>query len=93
MFKKLRRLLGSSEFAKTLLEEVNEQEKETLRFTMKVADLSLLARQVSRNEGITEMELKSGSRRRKISKARRLFCQLSVVKMGIQERRLHGYSV
>jgi len=26
--------------------------------------------------------LKSGSRRRKVSKARRLFCQLSVVKMG-----------
>ena len=31
---------------------------------------------------ITEEELKSGSRRSKISKARRLFCQLSVVKMG-----------
>ena len=34
------------------------------------------------NEGITETELKSGSRRRKISRARRLFCQLSIVKMG-----------
>ena len=41
-----------------------------------------MARQVSRDEGITEEDLKSGSRRTKIRKARRLFCQLSVVKMG-----------
>ncbi|MBW1614696.1 MAG: hypothetical protein J7K02_12090 [Deltaproteobacteria bacterium] len=73
-----------------MLEEVNEQEKETLRFTTKIADLLLLARQVSRDEGITETELKSGSRMRKISKARRLFCQLSVVKMGYPGRRLHS---
>ena len=89
------RILGSSEFVKTLLEESDEQEKETLRFTTKVADLSLMARKVSRDEGITETELKSGSRRRKISKARRLFCQLSVVKMGYpgaQVARLLGVS-
>ena len=89
------RILGSSEFVKILLNEGNEQEKETLRFTTKVADLPLLARQVSRNEGITEMELKSGSRRRKISKARRLFCQVSVVKIGYsgaQVARLLGVS-
>ena len=76
------RILGSSEFVKTLLEEGDEREKETLRFTTKVTDLASLARQISRNEGITETELKSGSRRRKITKARRLFCQLSVVKIG-----------
>jgi REP element-mobilizing transposase RayT len=76
------RILGSSEFVKTLLAEVNEREKETLRFNKKLRDLTRLARQISRDEGITEAELKSGSRRRKISKARRLFCQLSVVKMG-----------
>jgi len=89
------RILGSSEFVKTLLEEGNEQEKETLRFTTKVADLASLTRQISRNEGITESELKSGSRRRKISKARRLFCQLSVVKIGYpgaQVARLLGVS-
>ena len=89
------RILGSSEFVKTLLKEGNEQEKETLRFTTKVTDLASLARQISRNEGITETELKSGSRRRKISKARRLFCQLPVVKMGYpgaQVARLLGVS-
>jgi len=89
------RILGSSEFVKTLLKEGNEQEKETLRFKTKVADLASLAKQISRNEGITEMELKSGSRRRKISRARRLFCQVSVVKIGYpgaQVARLLGVS-
>ena len=89
------RILGSSEFVKTLLNESNVKEKETLRFTTKVADLASLARQISRNKRITEQELKSGSRRRKISKARRLFCQLSVVNMGYpgaQVARLLGVS-
>ena len=76
------RILGSREFVKTLLEEASEREKEALRFGTNLTDLAFLARQVSRDEGITEEELKSGSRRTKISKARRLFCQLSVVKMG-----------
>ena len=89
------RILGSSEFVKTLLEEVSEREKEALRFGTNLTDLASLARQLSRDEGITEEELKSGSRRSKISKARRLFCQLSVVKMGYpgaQVARLLGVS-
>jgi putative transposase len=89
------RILGSSEFVKTLLEESDEREKETLRFTTKAPNLASLAQQVSRDEGITEEELKSGSRRGKISRARRLFCQLSVVKMGYpgaQVARLLGVS-
>ena len=50
---------------------------------------------MGRDEGITEAELKSGSRKRRISKARRLFCQLSVVKLGYpgaQVARLLGVS-
>ena len=89
------RILGSSEFVKTLLEEVSEQEKEALRFGTNVTDLPLLAKQISMNEGITEEELKSASRTTKISKARRLFCQLSVMKMGYpgaQVARLLGVS-
>ena len=38
--------------------------------------------QIVRDEGLTEAELRSGSRKKKISKARRLFCQLAVVKLG-----------
>ena len=67
----------------------------TLRFGTNVTDLAWLATQVSRVEGITQEELKSGSRRTKISKARRLFSQLSVRKMrypGAQVPRLLAVS-
>jgi putative transposase len=89
------RILGSSEFVESMLEEVNEREKETLRLGAKLTDLVSLVRQICRDEGITEAELKSGSRKRRISKARRLFCQLSVVKLGYpgaQVARLLGVS-
>ena len=38
------RILGSSEFVKTLLEKVSEREKEALRFGTNVTDLASLAR-------------------------------------------------
>ena len=61
---------------------MNEQGKKTLRLSSKASDLASLTRQIVKNEGITESELRSGSRRKKVSKARRLFCQLAVGKMG-----------
>ena len=67
---------------KAIFGKAREWEKEPLRFRTNGTDLAPLARQVSRDEGITEQEWKSKSRSTKISKARRLFCQLSVVKMG-----------
>ena len=66
-----------------------------MRFGTSLTDLASLARQVSRDEGITEEELKPGSRRGKIRKARRLFCQLAVANMGYpgaQVARLLGVS-
>ena len=74
------RILGSSEFVQGLLSEVNKCEKETLRLSSKIKDLSSLARSIEKDEGITG--LRSGSKTRKVSKARRLFCQLAVGKMG-----------
>jgi hypothetical protein len=76
------RILGSSEFVQGFLNEVNEREKETLRLREHLTDLPSLARQIGREEGITEAELRSGSRNKKISKARRRFGQLAVVKLG-----------
>lgn len=76
------RILGSGEFVQSLLDEANEREKETLRLRANLTDLASLARQIVRDEGITEAELRSGSRKNKISKARRRFCQLAVVKLG-----------
>ena len=47
-----------------------------------LTDLPCLAREIGRDEGLTEPELRAGSRKKEISKARRRFCQLSVVKLG-----------
>jgi hypothetical protein len=59
-----------------------KREKETLRLRKTLTDLRALAREIGREEGITETELRSGSRKKKVSKALRRFCQLAVVKLG-----------
>ena len=76
------RVLGSGEFLQSLLSEVNEQERQTLRLSSKVTDLASLAKRIALDEGITELELRSGSRRKTVSKARRLFCHAAVKRMG-----------
>ena len=76
------RILGSSDFVDSLLAEVGDREKETLRLSTRVRDLGLLARGIAEGEVVSESELRSGSRRRKVSKVRRLLCQLAVRKMG-----------
>jgi putative transposase len=75
------RILGSSEFILGLFSEAEQRMKETLRFSGKVKDLSSLAREVAKGEGITEEDMRSGSRQRQVSKARRLFCHLAVREM------------
>jgi hypothetical protein len=76
------RILGSSEFVEHLLREADEREKETLRLSAQLRDLASLAREIAEGEGLAESELRSGGRQRKISRARRLFCQLAVGKLG-----------
>ena len=76
------RILGSSDFVQALMDEADEREKETLRLRLNLPDLPSLARQIVSDEGITEAELRSGSRKKKITKARRRFCQLAVAKLG-----------
>ena len=41
-----------------------------------------LARRVGKKEGVGELELRSGVRRGKVSRARRLFCEVAVGRMG-----------
>jgi hypothetical protein len=41
-----------------------------------------LARRFAEVEGIEESVLRSGMRKRKVAKVRRMFCQMAVVKMG-----------
>lgn len=76
------RILGGDEFIQRLLSEVEAKQRETLRLSRKVPDLPTLARRIVKGEGIEELELRSGMRTRKVARARRMFCQLAVWKMG-----------
>ena len=68
-------------------------EKETLRSSSKVSDLASLTRGIANNEGITESELRLAGRSKKVSKPRRLFCQLALGEMaypGVEVARFLG---
>ena len=76
------RVLGGDDFIERLLSEAEERERETLRISRKVPDLLTLAKRIMEGEGIEETELRSGTRRREVVRARRAFCQLAIGKMG-----------
>jgi len=76
------RILGGDEFIQKLMSEAEEREKETLRLSRKVPDLPNLAKGIVKGAGVEEAELRSGSRKREAVRARRLFCQLAIGKMG-----------
>jgi hypothetical protein len=76
------RILGSSEFVKTVIGDVEKKTEETLRLNLKISDLSSLARIICEGEGVDKKELCSGIRRRVVVKSRRIFCQIAVKKMG-----------
>ena len=76
------RILGGGEFVERIFSEAGEKEKATLRLSSKRGDLSSIAELVSGEEGIGETTLRSGNRRGEVVRARRIFCQLSVKKLG-----------
>jgi len=76
------RILGSSEFVNNVISDAEQKAKETLRLTVKIADLPSLARKVGEGQGVDEAELRSGLRKRRAVKLRRIFCQIAVKKMG-----------
>jgi putative transposase len=76
------RVLGSGEFIESLLQDVESRERETLRLRGRIKDLNDLARDVCEKEGLSEGELRSGSRVKKVTRARGLFCGLAVKGMG-----------
>jgi putative transposase len=76
------RILGGSEFIQELFSEAERKEKETLRLFRKVPNLRYLAREIEAGEGIEESELRSGGRESQVVRARRLFSQLAVRRMG-----------
>ena len=76
------RVLGDGDFVEQIWSESAELEKETLRRKRPGLDLETLAREIAADRGITETELRSGSRMRKVSEARRVFCRACVVELG-----------
>jgi hypothetical protein len=76
------RILGRDEFIQELMSEAEEREKETLRLSRKVPGLPTLAERIIKGEGVEESELRSGTRKREVVRARRLFCQLAIGRMG-----------
>lgn len=76
------RILGGDKFVQKLMSEAEKREKETLRLGRKVPDLVTLAKRIVRGEGVEETELRSGIRKRGVARARKLFCQLAIGRMG-----------
>jgi putative transposase len=76
------RVLGGDDFIQRLMSEADEKEKETLRLSREVPELAALAKRIMRGEKVEELELRSGTRRREVVRARRLFCQLAIGRMG-----------
>ena len=76
------RILGSSAFVERIITEAEQKEQETLRLSVKISDLDALASTVCPREGVDEKDLRSGSKKRDVVRARRVFCQLAVNKMG-----------
>jgi hypothetical protein len=76
------RILGSSEFVKTAITDVEEKMKETLRLNIKITDLEPLANKICSNEGVEKEELLNGSKKKVVVKCRKIFYQLSIKEMG-----------
>lgn len=76
------RVLGGDDFIERLLSEAEERERETLRIDRKMPNLTTLAKRIIEGERIEEEELRSGIRKREVVRARRLFCQLAIGRMG-----------
>jgi len=76
------RVLGDGAFVEQIWSESAELEKETCRRKGPGLNLEALAREIAADQGTTETELRSGSRMRKVSEARRGFCRASVGELG-----------
>ena len=74
--------MGSSEFVKNAITDVEEKMKETLRLNKNITDLETLANKICSNEGVEKEELLNGSKKKVVVKCRKIFCQISIKEMG-----------
>ena len=76
------RILGSSEFVQSVISEASVMEKDNLRLSLKKQGLSSIAKMISVREGIEQTVLRSGNKRTEVVRSRKIFCQLTVKKLG-----------
>jgi hypothetical protein len=76
------RILGDGEFVEKIIEEWDEVGRANLRLTQVRKSLLLLAQQVCEHWRVTQEELRSGSRRQVVFKAREEFAQMAVKGLG-----------
>lgn len=76
------RILGDGQFVETVLSEMSESEKQSLRLTGKKADLATLADKVCNIHDVSLAEIRSGSRRHEIVDARGVLSWLAVKALG-----------
>jgi chromosomal replication initiation ATPase DnaA len=74
--------LGDGEFVDKVIEEWDEVGRANLRLSQVRKSLSLLAQQVCENWRVSQEELRSGSRRQVVLKAREEFAQMAVKGLG-----------
>jgi putative transposase len=75
------RILGSSEFVLDVFSEAEQKVKEILKLTGKGKTLEGLAHEITAEFGLSEQDFRSGGRQRRISQARKMFCQKAVKEM------------
>ena len=85
------RILGRGEFVEELLLEAEKKEKETLRLSQRVRGLDELMREIVNGEGVEEGRLRSGGRRKEVIRVRKIFCQLTVRRMGYPRAEVARY--
>ncbi len=76
------RLLGSSDFVERVLKQADEQLQEKYRLQVRSISLQALIKKVAANYKIDPENLKSASKERAVTEARRVLCYIAVRKLG-----------
>ena len=76
------RLLGSSDFVESVLKQADEQLEEKFRLRVSAISLQGLVGEVARYYKIEAEDLKSSSKERRVTEARRILCFIAVRKLG-----------
>jgi REP element-mobilizing transposase RayT len=76
------RILGSSDFVERVLKQADEQLEEKYRLQVKGISLAVLVDKVAHHYKIDPEDLKSASKERVITNARRALCYIAVRKLG-----------